>query len=109
MLESLLGSRNRERVLVFILAREEAYAREIARFFRTDLYGVQRQLDHLESGGVLVSRRAGRTRLYMFNPRYPFLKELKELLEKTICFYSDDDRDRLLLSRRRPRRRGKPL
>ena len=37
MLEPLLGSTNAERVLLFLLARSEGYASEIARFFETDL------------------------------------------------------------------------
>ena len=56
MLEPLLGSVNKERVLIFLLARDESYATEIARFFETDLYGIQNQLDWLEAGGILVSR-----------------------------------------------------
>jgi hypothetical protein len=109
MLESLLGSIGCERVLMFLFARDEGYAREIARFYDTDLNPVQKQLDKLESGGVLVSRKAGRTRLYAFNPRYPFLDELRALLEKALAFYPDELQDRLVMSRRRPRRRGKPL
>jgi hypothetical protein len=109
MLESLLGSVNRERVLLFILAREEGYPRDIARFFATGLTPVQRQLDTLEQGGILVSRLAGRTRLYTFNPRYPLLDELKALLEKALTFYPAEERERLLMSRQRPRRRGKTL
>ena len=77
MLEPLLGSATREQLLVFILARQEAYARQIAAFFGSKLYAVQRQLEKLEAGGVLVSRLAGRTRLYEFNPRYAFLRELQ--------------------------------
>ena len=109
MLEPLLGSTNAEYVLVFLLAREEGYATEIARFFETNLYGVQRQLDRLEAGGILVSHKVGRTRVYTFNPRYPFLEELKALLEKALTFYPEEKRARLLFNRRRPRRRGKPL
>ncbi len=109
MLEPLLGSVNSERVLIFLLARNECNATEISRFFETDLYGIQRQLDKLESGAVLVSRKVGRTRLYEFNPRYAFLDELKSLLEKALTFYPDDVREGLLMNRRRPRRRGKPL
>jgi len=109
MLEPLLGSINSERVLMFIFARDEGYAREIARFSGADPDSIQKQLVKFESGGVLVSRPAGRTRLYSFNPRYPFLKELKALLEKTITFYSLEERERLLMNRRRPRRPGKPL
>ena len=109
MLESLLGSRTREQVLMYILARDEAYATEIARFYEISPNGVQKQLDRLEEGGVFVSWRAGRTRLYSFNPRFPFLKDLRALLEKALTFYSDSEREALLVYRRRPRRRGKPL
>jgi len=109
MLEPILGSVSCERVLLFILAREEGYAREISRFFNADLDPIQKQLEKLEIGGVLVSRTAGRTRLYSFNPRYPFLKELKSLLEKAFSFYPEQEREELVMNRRRPRRRGKPL
>jgi len=109
MLEPVLGSVSRERVLIFIMARKEGYAREIARFFDTDLNPIQKQLERLEVGGVLVSRTVGRTRLYEFNPRYPFLKELRDLLEKALSFYTEEEREQLLMNRRRPRRRGKPL
>lgn len=109
MLESLLGSISCERVLVFLAAREEGYAREIAGLFNSSLAPIQKQLDKLEAGGVLVSRTVGRTRLYVFNPRYPFLNELTALLEKALSFYGEELRNRLLVNRRRPRRRGKPL
>ena len=108
MLEPVLGSASSERALIFILARGKGYATEISRFFATDLSPIQKQLDKLESGGVLVSQTAGRTRLYEFNPRYAFLKELKALLEKALSFYPEKEKDRLLMNRRRPRRKGKP-
>jgi len=109
MLEPLLASTNCERVLIFIAAREEGYLREIADFFETAPAPVLKQLEKLENGGVLFSRLAGRTRLYGFNPRYPFLKELMALLDKAMTFYPEDIRTRLLENRRRPRRAGKPL
>ena len=109
MLESILGSLNCERVLVYLIARNEGYAREIARFYETSLGPVQKQLDKLEAGGVLFSRLVGRTRLYAFDPRYPFLQELKMLLEKVLSVYPEEMREELTMNRRRPRRRGKPL
>jgi predicted transcriptional regulator len=108
VLESIFGSTNRERVLIFLAAQGEGYARQIARFFDTDLSPIQEQLERLEAGGVLISREAGRTVLYQFNPRYAFLSELKSLLEKALTFYPEEERERLMMSRRRPRRRGKP-
>ena len=109
MLEPLLGSLNAERVLIFVMAREKGYASEIAKFYNTDLYGIQRQLDKMELAGILVSSKAGKTRLYCYNPRYPFLKELQALLNKALSFYPPDERKRLLIIRSRPRRKGKPL
>jgi predicted ArsR family transcriptional regulator len=108
LLEPIFGSSNRERVLIFLQAREEGYAREIARFFETDLSPIQDQLERLEAGGVIVSKQVGRTILYRFNPRYALLDELKSLLNKAISFYPDDLQEKLLMNRRRPRRRGKP-
>jgi hypothetical protein len=109
MLESILGSMSRERVLMFIFAREEGYPREIARFFSTDLAPIQRQLIRLEINGVLSSRLTGRTRLYRLNPCYPFKPEIESLLAKALDFYPQEVRERLFLNRRRPRRSGKPL
>jgi hypothetical protein len=109
MLESLLGSVNRERVLIFLFARKEGYAREIARFFKTDLNPIQKQLERLELGGIIYSKSAGKTRLCALNPRYAFLSELRALLEKALSFYPADERDALTLTRQRPRRKDKPL
>ncbi len=109
MLEALLGSVNRERVLLFLYVRKEGYAREIARFFKTDLSQVQKQLEKLEVGGVLYSRALGRTRVYGLNPRYAFRVQLEALLDKALLFYPPEERQRLTVTRTRPRRKGKPL
>ena len=108
MLMPLLSSENKERVLIFILSREDGYATEIARFFDTDLYGIQTQLEKLEAGGILVSQKVGRTRVYTFNPRYAFIDELKSLLERALSFYPVELKDQLMMNRRRPKMRGKP-
>jgi hypothetical protein len=109
MIEVLLGSKNAERVLIYIFTREEGYAREIANYYETDLKSIQMQLDKFEKSGVLTSRSVGRTRPYMFNPRYPFLPELKALLEKALSFYPAQEQEELTMNRRRPRARGKKL
>ena len=64
VLKPILGSANSERVLIYILARGQGYAREIARFFNVDPDSVQKQLVKFEAGGVLITRPAGRTVLY---------------------------------------------
>lgn len=108
MIESILGSVNAERILIFLLVREKGYAREIADYYDTDLSPVQNQLEKFEAGGILVSFLVGRTRLYQFNPCYAFLSELQALLAKAFSFYPADEIEKLKMIRRRPRRTGKP-
>jgi predicted transcriptional regulator len=109
MLEYLFRSISTERILIFLFARDEGYAREISRFYETEFYSIYKQLTKLEYGGVIMSRKAGNTRLYSFNPRYPFLQELKSFLEKVLSFYPEKEREKLVMYRRRPRRSGKKL
>lgn len=109
MIETILGSENAERVLVFLQVRQKGYATEIATCFDTDLSPIQNQLQKMELGGVLVSFLEGRTRVYQFNPSYAFLPELKALIQKAFQFYPPDQIEKLKMNRRRPRRAGKPL
>lgn len=109
MLASLLGSVNKERVLIYLAGRGRGYAREIARFFDAPLFPVQSAMEKLETAGVLVSRSVGSTREYEFNPRYPARAELATLLSRALSLYPAPMRDELLLARTRPRRKGKPL
>ncbi len=109
MLEPIVGSKSSEQVFIFLVARNEGYATEIAKFFSADLYAIQKQLERLENSEVLVSKKIGRTRVYQFNPRYPFLKELKGLLERVLSFYPNDIQESLVMNRRRPRKKDKPL
>ncbi len=95
MLQTLFGSNGCENVLLYLAARGEGYAREIARAAGMGLYPVQRQLDRLETGGVLVSRTAGRTRVYSFNPAYPLHDELRLLLQKALSLRPDAERQKL--------------
>lgn len=109
MLEGLFGSPNKEKVLLFLHVRQEGYPSEVVRFFAADLRSIQNQFNNLENAGIICSRKVGRTLLYKFNPRYPFLAELKGLLDKALVFYPEEDKQRLLITRKRPRKRDKPL
>src|SRR6218665_3697215 len=95
MLEAILGSTNKERVLIFLSARGEGYAREIAANFKTGVTPIQKQLTALEAANVIYCEPQGRTKLYALNPRYPFLKELEALLEKALAFYPAEEREAL--------------
>ena len=109
MLETLFGTKSRELVLQYLLVFDEGYAREISRHLELTLTSVQQQLANLETGGVLLSKMSGRTRVYFFNPRYAFLPELTALLDKAREYYRPELRDKLVMQRKRPRRPEKPL
>jgi hypothetical protein len=109
MIETILGSENAEKVLMYLFVREKGYASEIADFYDSDLSPIQNQLLKFVTGGVLVSTLVGRTRIFQFNPSYAFLSELKALLNKVFQFYPPEDIEQLKMNRRRPRRTGKPL
>ncbi|MCG2811084.1 MAG: winged helix-turn-helix domain-containing protein [Candidatus Aminicenantes bacterium] len=109
MLEALLESPLKEKILLFLLANEDSYPSEIARNFAFNLNAVQYQLKKLEGAGVLYSRLRGKVRLYGLSPRYPFRKELEAMLWKALDFLAAAERDKYYIRRRRPRRAGKPL
>lgn len=106
---NLLGSTNKERVLIYLAARDRGYAREIARFFDVSPSPIQKAMDSLERAGVLNSRSIGKTREYEFNRRYPLREELSSLISKALSLYPASLRKELTTVRKRPRRRNKPL
>ena len=60
MLEGLVGNATAEKVLLFLEQYEEGYALEIAKQFDgLPVSMVQRQLQRLEAGGILVSQLRG--------------------------------------------------
>lgn len=91
MLEPLFESEKKEKILFFLYSHGEGYAREIARAFRFNLNTVQNQLKKLESHGVLYSRLRGKVRIFSFNPRYPFKKELEALLKKAMMYLPEEE------------------
>ena len=109
MLEGLLGNITIEKILFFLYVYGEGYPLGMARTFGVSVNGIQQQLKRLENGGVVASRLVGKVRLYTFNPRYPFLKELKELVAQAYEFVPEKEKDKYFRMRKRPRRAGKPL
>jgi hypothetical protein len=111
MLESLFGGKNVEKVLFFLLVNKRCYGRQLSLIFQQAISTFQNVLDRLETGGVLVSFLEGKTRLYQFNPRYPYLKELEAFLVKAYAFLPQEIKEKYYepKSRKRPRRKGKPL
>ena len=110
MLEGVFGNASAEKVLLYIEQYGEGYATGIAKTFDgLSLHMAQRQLERFERAGALVSSLKGRTRLYTWNPRYPFRSELRALLKKGLAQLPAAERRRYFAERRRPRRATKPL
>ncbi len=109
MLELLMKSPVKEKVLLYIYTHGESYAREIARELGLYVRGIQHHLLKMEQDGILYSKLKGKVRLFGIEPRYPFKKELEAVLDKTLLFVPEEERKRLYTPRLRPRRTGKPL
>jgi len=109
MLEVILGTKNRELTLQYLLNFKEGYAREIAKYFDVSLPSIQNQLKNFENGGLAFSKMQGRTKVYFLNPRYAFLEEITTLLNRAKEFYRPELKGKLEIQRQRPRRDKKPL
>jgi len=107
MLEKLFGSKTAENVLMYLFVYQEGYPTEIARVFSLPVSMVQKQLQKFEDGGILASRLVGKVRIYQWNPRYPYLDELKKLLAKHYEYLPEYIRDKFYRHRTRPRRKNK--
>lgn len=82
MLEGLCGNKNVYRILIFLFVNGKCYGTQLHRSFKTPLTPIQKALNRLEKGGLITSYYEGKTRLYQFNPAYPLLEELEQLLKK---------------------------
>lgn len=111
MLEKLFGNGVIEKILFYLLANQKGYATELKEVLGIPLYSIQIALARLEQGGILVRQPQGKTQVYQYNPRYPFLAELIQFLNKAYQAIPEHMRKKLYEPsvRRRPRRKGKPL
>ena len=103
MLEGLFGNITIEKILFFLYVYGEGYPLGMARDFRGLCQRNSAATKRLENGGVVASRLVGKVRLYTFNPRYPFLKELKELVAQAYEFVPEKEKDKYFRMRKRPR------
>lgn len=111
MLEYLFANKNVEKVLIYLFLHGKANATELRNAFGSSLDPIQKTMRKLESGGLLVSFLEGRTRVFQWNPRYPFLPEIQALAEKAYNFLPEDIQEKQyhFYKRKRPRRTGKAL
>ena len=82
MLEVLCGNKNVQRILIFLFVNGRCYGTQLHRALKTPLTPVQKALNRLEKGSLITSYFEGKTRIYQFNPAYPLMNELEQLLKK---------------------------
>ena len=109
MLEGLFGNIIIEKILFTLFVYGEGYPLGMAKTFKQPVNRFQQQLRRLENAGIIASRLIGRVRIYTFNPRYPFLEEIKALIAKAFEYIPEKEKGAYYKKRTRPRRAGKPL
>lgn len=82
MLEVLCGNKSVQRILLFLFVNGKCYGTQLHHALQTPLTPIQKALNRLEMGGLITSYFEGKTRLYQFNPAYPLLHEVEQLLKK---------------------------
>jgi len=92
MLSALCGSKTVQKILFFLFVNGKCYGTQLHRLLKTPLTPIQKALFRLEKGGVILSDYEGKTRLYQFNPAYPLLEELEQLLKKAYTLLPSQDK-----------------
>ena len=105
----IFGNKSAEKALLHIYHYGESHASGIAKDFGVALNPIKKQLDRFEESGILISKEVGRSRLYSFNPKSPYSKPTKEIIKLAYESISLKERQKIFATRRRPRRKGKPI
>ncbi|HSX03346.1 MAG TPA: DUF6314 family protein [Rhabdochlamydiaceae bacterium] len=82
MLETIFGSKSRQKILIFLFVNGKCYGAQLQRLLTTPLTPIQTALLRLEKAGIVSSYFEGKTRVYQFDPSFPLLDELETLLKK---------------------------
>ena len=109
MLEKLFGNETLAMIFLNLFHYGEVYSGMIEKNTGTGSRAVLNQLNKMEEIGILVSREVGRTRLYQFNPKSPFIKPLKEIIEITYSNMNIKLKEKTFKERMRPRAKGKEI
>jgi hypothetical protein len=81
MLDILFGSKNAERVLLFLLVNGSCYGSEIQKAFDVSLSPIQSILYKFEKAGIVLSELQGNKKLFRLDPSYPLYADLKSMLK----------------------------
>lgn len=85
MLETLLGSKLRAKVLGWLFSHpdERYFVRQLTALVKEDSTNVSRELARLEKTGILISTVEGKQKYYQANRESPLFDELHGLIVKT--------------------------
>jgi len=110
MLDKILGSKTAQKIFLHLYHYKETYPSAVAKDFKISLGQVQRQFDRFEDAGIIISKLSGRTRIYQFNKKQGAV--VKPFMELVRVFYDSiplKEKEEIFSTRRRPRKRGKPV
>ncbi|MBF0313376.1 MAG: ArsR family transcriptional regulator [Oligoflexia bacterium] len=107
MIEKLFGNETAGLILLNIFHYEKIHASAISANISKALRPVLNQLQKLEDIGLLVSQEIGRTRLYFFNPKSPYTKPVKEIMQITYEAMPILLKEKMFHRRGRPRAKNK--
>jgi hypothetical protein len=100
MLEAICGSKTVQKILLFLFVNGKCYGTQLHHLLKSPLTPLQKGLLRLEKGGVILSHYEGKTRLYQFNPAFPLLIELENLLKKTYTLLPPQEKKQYCLIER---------
>jgi len=72
--------------LFFLNEKEKFYVNELAKLIKEDLSNVYKKLLELRKEGILSDEFSGKERYFFLNQKYPFLKEYKKIILKSLGF-----------------------
>jgi hypothetical protein len=86
MLEFLISSASRRKILIYLLnnAEKEFHLRELSRNVGEPAPVVKRELDRFDQMGFVLSWKAGNRRRFKVNRNFLLLPELKSLVDKSM-------------------------
>ncbi|EMJ71615.1 hypothetical protein LEP1GSC034_2948 [Leptospira interrogans str. 2003000735] len=97
------------RVLLHVYHYNEIHSSAIANDYGKTVTPIRLQLERFEKAGILVAKNVGRSRVFAFNQKSPFVKPIKEILS---IFYNSliiEEKENIFSTRRRPREKGRPV
>ncbi len=82
LIENILSSKNRVRIIKYLMVKEHANASLISRELNIHYLNVKEHLEFLEKNGIVIKKRYGRITIYSLNNCNPLVYSLKKFLEE---------------------------